>query len=245
MLPKDWKLMPLAEVTDLITKGSSPTWQGLKYVDQGIQFITSENVGDGHLLLDGKTKYLEARFNDIQPRSILRKGDVLTNLVGASIGRTAIYDLEDGANINQAVAVIRPTPKLLNSFLVLLMNSPTVVAWMHQEKVDVARANLSLTQLNRLMIPVPPLHEQEAIVNSCSSKLTQLDELKVKVAHSLGIIARVSDSILSKAFSGSLVDQDPTDEPASSLLERIKASATPKSAPKKRKAEKEEQSLSA
>jgi type I restriction enzyme S subunit len=58
------------------------------------------------MLLD-EPKYVDARFNLIEPRSRLMQGDLLMNIVGASIGRVAMYDRNDVANINQAVCLIR------------------------------------------------------------------------------------------------------------------------------------------
>ena len=109
-VPKSWQWARLGELSKLITKGSSPKWQGIEYVgkESGIPFITSENVGNYALMKMDKLKYVEARFNQIESRSILQKGDILLNLVGASIGRSALFDLECTANINQAVALIRP-----------------------------------------------------------------------------------------------------------------------------------------
>lgn len=87
-IPKGWEWVRLGDLTSLITKGSSPNWQGVNYTDSqnGILFITSENVINYHLKLNNK-KYVETKFNEIEPRSILEKNDILMNLVGASIGR--------------------------------------------------------------------------------------------------------------------------------------------------------------
>ncbi|MBF0103372.1 MAG: restriction endonuclease subunit S, partial [Desulfobacterales bacterium] len=74
-----WEEKHLCDVCSLITKGSSPKWQGIKYVDiPGILFITSENVGEGKLILDNR-KYVEEKFNTKDKKSILQKGDVITN----------------------------------------------------------------------------------------------------------------------------------------------------------------------
>ncbi|MBK6824135.1 MAG: restriction endonuclease subunit S [Saprospiraceae bacterium] len=103
----NWEEKRLEEICVLISKGSSPKWQGINYVDEpGVLFITSENVGENTLLIEQR-KYVEEKFNISDKKSILKNGDVLTNIVGASIGRTAIFDLDDIANINQAVCLIR------------------------------------------------------------------------------------------------------------------------------------------
>ena len=84
--------------------------------------MTRTNVGSNKMNYK-KTKFVEEAFNEKDTKSILEKGDVLTNIVGASIGRTAIFDREDIANINQAVCLIRCVPsKIVNSYLSSLVS---------------------------------------------------------------------------------------------------------------------------
>lgn len=169
----------LSDVCVKITKGSSPKWQGINYVDEpGILFITSENVGNGKLRLE-KIKYVENKFNEKDSKSILQKGDVLTNIVGASIGRTAVFDLETSisANINQAVCLLRTDEKRLNPhFLCYLLNSDFFLNALHDGETSTARANISLGFISSLEIPLPTLNEQilfldecEAITNACAA----------------------------------------------------------------------------
>ncbi|MEO1467279.1 MAG: restriction endonuclease subunit S, partial [Cyanobacteria bacterium J06633_1] len=75
------------EITIKITKGSSPNWQGFSYKSQGVLFITSENVRDGFLDVSNP-KYLPEKFYEKQKSSQLSHGDILINIVGASIGRS-------------------------------------------------------------------------------------------------------------------------------------------------------------
>ena len=165
-IPDNWEWCRLGQLTELITKGSSPKWQGVSYTDKGngILFITSENVGVEELLLS-KEKYIGNEFNAMHPSSILRKGDLLTNIVGASIGRTAKYTLDIlNENINQAVCIIRLVNLELSEYLVKYLNSVVSIAMMTNKSVDSARANLSLTSVSNLLVPIPPLLEQERII---------------------------------------------------------------------------------
>ena len=105
------------------------------------------------------------RFNEIELKSILRKGDVLTNIVGASIGRTAIFNLDLLANVNQAVCVVRPDSGLVDStYLMTLLNSLEFIQKLLGNSVENARANVSMGVLGGLTIPLPPLATQQAIV---------------------------------------------------------------------------------
>ena len=223
-LPDGWGWVKLGQVTDLITKGSSPRWQGFNYVDKGLLFLRSQNVGWGGLNLSN-IAYLPEAFNKKERKSVLETGDVLLNLVGASIGRAAIASDElEGANMNQAVALIRLVKDGLdNKFLMNYLISPDAQSTIHGKKVDVARANLSLTDVSEFAVPLPPLPEQQAIVSEVESRLSVTDEVEKTVTAELKRAEQLRQSILKQAFSGKLVPQDPNDEPASILLEQIKA----------------------
>lgn len=106
-LPVGWVWASIEQVAVLVTKGSSPGWQGFQYVKDGIPFIRSQNVRWSTLDLS-EVVYLPPKFNEAHSNSIIREGDVLVNLVGASVGRSAIAThATDGANTNQAVGIIR------------------------------------------------------------------------------------------------------------------------------------------
>lgn len=225
-IPENWCWCRLGELAEIITKGSSPSWQGINYVDEGILFVTSENVGDEELLLS-KRKFLEQKFNEIQPRSILQKGDILTNIVGASIGRTAIFDLDiKNANINQAVALIRLKNKQLNSYIVKVLNSKTIIDQMTDNTVNTARANISLTTVENFKIPLPPLAEQKRIVATIEKFMPLIEEYGKKETElktfneQIGTLTK--KAILQEAVQGKLVPQIAAEGNAKDLLEEIK-----------------------
>jgi type I restriction enzyme S subunit len=168
-VPDGWVWTRLNALAQLITKGSSPKWQGVNYVsaEEGILFITSENVGSYELRKLDDLKYVEARFREIEPRSMLKSGDILMNLVGASIGRTALYNLITEANINQAVALVRLVqlhdgPSV--NYLLHYFNSPSAIDFMLGSRVTTAQPDMSLTDAREFPVPLPPLAEQYRIV---------------------------------------------------------------------------------
>ena len=225
-IPESWCWCRLGELAEIITKGSSPSWQGINYVDEGILFVTSENVGDEELLLS-KRKFLEQKFNEIQPRSILQKGDILTNIVGASIGRTAIFDLDiKNANINQAVALIRLKNKQLNSYIVKVLNSKTIIDQMTDNTVNTARANISLTTVENFKIPLPPLAEQKRIVAAIEKVMPLIEEYDKKETQLKAINEKIGaltkKAILQEAVQGKLVPQIASEGNARDLLEEIR-----------------------
>ena len=219
-----WQAIQLRDLSELITKGASPKWQGFSYVQpgKGILFITSENVREMRLDV-AEPKYVESALNDAQKRSILRKGDLLTNIVGASIGRTAIYDLSLPANINQAVCLVRLKDEVNGRFILYVLSSPSVIDYMHGEKVDVARANLSLEDIGDIPLNIPERDEQDEIVRRVETLFAYAEHLEARYTDARAQVERLTPALLAKSFRGELVPQDPSDEPAAVLLERIGA----------------------
>ncbi len=205
-----WVEKKLGDLSERITKGSSPKWQGINYVDEpGILFVTSENVGENQMLFE-KMKYVEEIFNQKDSKSILSFGDVLTNIVGASIGRTAIYDREESANINQAVCLIRCNPdKLLNKYLSYLLNSPYFRHILHENEINNARANLSLSFFRELQIPLPSLEEQQFIVFKMDELAAETQRLETIYRQKIAALNELKQSILQKAFTGELTADTP------------------------------------
>ena len=221
--PKTWNWRPLKALCSFITKGASPGWQGFEYVRSGIPFVRSQNVRWGTVDLSD-VAYLDPSFNAKQSKSIIHTGDVLLNLVGASVGRSAIAPKEvAGGNLNQAVAIIRPFADLLHpAFLMRFLNSPWAQHYITGNKADVARANFNLDDIAIMPIPVPPFGEQLAILDQLEQAEADISRTEQVVADSLSYSNNLRQSVLKQAFSGRLVPQDPNDEPATVLVERIK-----------------------
>jgi type I restriction enzyme, S subunit len=205
--PFGWCWVRLGQISKLITKGSSPKWQGVQYVDEphGVLFVTSENVGVYNLTKMDAPKYVEARFNTIESRSILMRGDLLLNLVGASIGRAAEYTLDVVANINQAVALIRPIEVdkyFINRFILHYLNSPTGVEEILGFRVTAAQPNISLTDTRNLLIPLPPLAEQLRIVEKVDTLMALCNRLEGALENTETPRAYLLENLLNKALSG-------------------------------------------
>jgi len=205
-LPEGWAWGTVEQISERVTKGSSPNWQGFEYCHEGIPFVRSQNVGWGHLDLS-EVAYLSPGFNEVEKKSILRENDVLLNIVGASIGRAAIAtkDVING-NVNQAVGVIRLLSlDLSNAFTLYYFLSDMAQSRIHSEKVDVARANFSLEDIRAMPFPLPPSTEQYRIAAEVDRRLSLVRETEAQVEANLKRAERLRQSVLQKAFSGELV----------------------------------------
>jgi type I restriction enzyme S subunit len=96
-------------------------------------------------------------------------------------------------------------------------------------------ASINLTLLSALPLPIPPLKEQYEIVRRVQALFILADQIEARFVKAKASVDQLTQSILAKAFKGELVPQDPNDEPASVLLERIKAERTVKGTATKRK----------
>lgn len=209
-IPENWAWFRLGELCNTITKGSSPKWQGVKYVDsyeKGILFITSKNVDSFKIDLSDSS-FVEAKFNEIEPRSILQKGDLLTNIVGASIGRTALFDLDFVANINQAVCILRIEHKFIDKpYLLNLMNSEFVINLMLEMQFAPGRANLSMSNLGNFPIPLPPLSEQQRIIAKLDELMAYCDELEASIRENQQQNELLLQQVLREALEPKNVEQ--------------------------------------
>lgn len=157
-------------------------------------------------------------------------GDILVSLVG-TIGKVLILSEEAEVGIiNPRLVKASLAPEISREYVKIYMDSIIAHDFFKQFSHGGTMEILNLGILKKLPIPLPPLAEQTEIVRRIEQLFAFADQLEAKVAAAKSRIDHLTQSILAKAFRGELVAQDPNDEPASVLLERIKAqrAATPK-----------------
>ena len=157
----------------------------------------------------------------------LKKNDLLFNRTNSSewVGKTAVYKEERPAIY--AGYLIRVRPILISSdYLNYVMNSSYYRNWCYNVKTDaVNQSNINAQKLSQLMIPIPPLKEQERIIIEIAKWISLIDTIKNSKEKLQVIIKQAKSKILDLAIHGKLVPQDPNDEPASELLKRINPKA--------------------
>lgn len=191
----DWVSKTGKEITSKITKGSSPNWQGFSYQSEGTLFITSENVRDGFLDVSSP-KYLPNDFYDKQKNSQLRYGDILINIVGASIGRSCLYLLNHNAFTNQAVALFRVNNKNSFKFISYCHQHDRIQSEVSGRQSDSARPNLSLTDLGSMKFILPSLQEQQKIADC----LISADELIASISQKIYALKIHKKGLTQKLF---------------------------------------------
>ncbi|MCG4635997.1 restriction endonuclease subunit S [Phocaeicola dorei] len=182
------------------------------------------NVGT----IDYSNLVYSSNDEDIEQYS-LEKNDLLFNRTNSSewVGKTAIYKEEQPAIY--AGYLIRIKPLLISpDYLNTVMNSGYYRDWCYDVKTDaVNQSNINAQKLSQLMIPIPPLKEQERIVAEMDKWISLIDIVKNGKGDLLTVIKQAKSKILDLAIHGKLVPQDPNDEPAIELLKRINPDFTP------------------
>jgi Type I restriction modification DNA specificity domain len=219
----DWPTRSLAEVND----PERPIRYGIlmpkEDVADGVLYVRVRDYPRGVIELDGLRR-TSPEIALKYKRSTLRPGDVLLAIRG-TYGRVAITPPElDGGNITQDTARIAPLPELENRYLAAFLRSENAQRYFRRVARGVAVKGVNIGDLRTMPVPVPPLEEQRRIVAEVEAKLSAMDALRAAIERAQRRSAALRRAVLERAFRGELVPQDPSDEPAETLLARIRAS---------------------
>jgi type I restriction enzyme S subunit len=226
-LPIGWVWRVAQDVCSSIVSGSTPQ-ASLMHADNGdIPFLKVYNISKrGFVDFTVRPTFVDRETHEQGlRRSKVLPGDVLTNIVGPPLGKTAVVPVDHPEwNINQAIVSFRAGPDISPEWLRFVLQSPYVIGLL----VGTARAtagqfNIALSTCRELPIPVPPRSAQGALCEELTDSMEQLAGLHRNVRSLNGEALELRDALLYAAFTGALVPQDPDDEPASILLDRIRA----------------------
>ena len=227
-LPQGWVWARAEEVCEIITKGTTPSADKLLAKDGDVPFIKVHNLTfGGHLDLSISATFIsDETHREELARSRVFPGDILMNIVGPPLGKVALVPASYPEwNINQAIALYRPIfgldPHFMCSYL--LWNA-TTARLARRAKATAGQWNLTLEVCRDLPVPLAPLAEQELIARTVRAAFQRCARIEGLTATLGSEVERLDRVILSKAFRGELVPQDPTDERASAFLERISIS---------------------
>jgi type I restriction enzyme S subunit len=222
-LPDGWAWSRLLPLTIKIGAGSTPTGGAAVYSDFGVKFIRSQNVYNDGLVLDD-IAYISEDINHKKSGSIVKPKDILLNITGGSIGRCALVpDDFDTANVNQHVIIIRLVEPALRQYIHSVITSPYIQEQIFSRQVGSGRGGLSAETLSTFLVAVPPIQEQSVIQDKLRQCISSISTIAAEKTDITRLVSAAKAKILDLAIRGQLVPQDPADEPASVLLERIRA----------------------
>jgi type I restriction enzyme S subunit len=158
----NWSRTTIGAVTLRVTKGTTPKLGG--FTQQGVAYVKVESITAEGRINPAKLAYIDEDTNQLLARSILRADDLLFSIAG-TIGRVARVTPEIlPANTNQALAIVRPDHSKVDvRYLLYCLRDKDRVQEALSLVVQSVQANLSLSELSAIEIPLPPLPEQRAI----------------------------------------------------------------------------------
>ncbi len=221
-LPPSWACVPLEEVTDprrLIQYGILKPGD---HCEDGVPYVKVMNIRGGVVELE-KIRRTTPEIHAAYRRSSLRAGDLLLTIRG-TVGRVAVVPAElDGGNITQDSVRIAVLPNVSARYVYWFLHSPAAQTYFQVNQKGVAVRGINVGDVRPMEIALPPEDEQVEIASRIDHAFAEIDRLVAEAAAARRLLDRLDQAILTKAFRGELVPQDPADEPASALLDRIRA----------------------
>ena len=221
-LPDGWVWGRLTTLLDIFITGPfGSSLHKSDYVENGIPLINPMNIVDGEIIpidkmqISNETVERLASFKVI-PNDIViaRRGDM---------GRCAVvHYTQTGWLCGTGSFVLRLSTFLWPEYFAACIRSPYAVTYLSGNSIGNTMLNLNQAILKNLLLPVPPFKEQKRIIDGINNADAYLKQLSDEREHLIATVAKTKSKILDLAIRGQLVPQNPSDEPASVLLDRIR-----------------------
>lgn len=222
-LPSTWSIKSIKELGKV--KGGKRLPTKHKYSENKTEFmyIMAGNLKNG--TVTNTPTYIKKETFEALKNYRVTGGEVYITIVGACIGDAGIIpDNLGNAILTENAAKIIELNSITNKYLAYYINSGDCQKQIDSNILSATLGKLALTRIATIQIPTPGnVSEQNKIVQEIESRLSVCDKIEETIESSLQQAEALRLSIINKAFEGKLVPQDPNDEPAEKLLERIRA----------------------
>ncbi len=215
----EWKELTVNDIAKVGT-GNTPLKSNISFYEDGdIPWLTSSVTGLPYVRV--ADKFVTQKAIDECRLKLYASGTLLVAMYGEGKTRGQVTELTFPASINQAcAAIIVDEEKIEKPYLKMRLQENYAEIRMLAEGGN--QPNLNLTKVRSITVPTPSKIEQKEIVSQVESLFALADTLEEKIEAAKKRVDKLTQSILAKAFRGELVEQDPNDESAEKLLERIK-----------------------
>ena len=192
----EWEKCKLGELAVKVGSGSTPKGGNAVYTTSGHCFVRSQNVGMGHLILND-IAYIDELTHQKQKSTELRTNDVLLNITGASIGRTALATEEiNGGNVNQHVCIIRTNGNVEPSFICDYIQTSKIQKYIQSLQTGGSREGLNFEQIRSFPINIPTVEEQVKI----AKLLSLINERIATQSKLIEDLKKLKSAIIEKVF---------------------------------------------
>ena len=218
-LPEGWEWTRLQSITSILTDGTHKT---PTYSEDGYIFLSSKNVTSGKIDWSNIMYIPESLHQELYSRLAPKIGDILLAKNGTT-GVAAIVDREEVFDIYVSLALIRVVENIIDPLYILnVIGSSFAQDYFSSSLKGIGVPNLHLEHIRNTLIPIPPCLEQARINSRTDMLLPLAGQIEENREELKRLVSFLKSKILDLAIRGKLVPQDPNDEPASVLLERIR-----------------------
>ena len=220
-VPEGWAWSRLISICSLI---SDIDHKMPKAVDEGVLFLSAKDLmNDGTINYTDDVKMIsEEDFQRLSRKALPQKNDIIYSRIGACLGKARVVTKDIRFIVSYSCCTIRPVI-IDSTFLASILDGEFVLSQAKERTQSVGVPDLGMVSIKQFLIPVPPLAEQIRIDEQLQNALLVIQQISTESENLIFAVEQTKSKILDLAIRGKLVPQDPNDEPASVLLERIRA----------------------
>ena len=220
-VPEGWAWARLTSICSLI---SDIDHKMPKAVDNGVLFLSAKDLlNDGTINYTDDVKMIsEEDFLRLSRKALPQKNDIIYSRIGACLGKARVVTKDIRFIVSYSCCTIRPVI-IDSTFLASILDGNFVLDQAKEGTQSVGVPDLGMASIKQFFIPIPPLAEQQRIDERLQYALNIVQLISTEHDSLSLAVVQAKSKILDLAIRGQLVPQNPDDEPASVLLERIRA----------------------
>ena len=222
-----WKTLKISDLVyepkqEIVDGPFGSNLKSTEYVKKGIPLIRLQNINRNEFV-NKNIKYITKEKSEQLKRHNYKNGDIVITKLGAPLGEACIIpeSIPDGIIVADIVRIRIRHKWISKKFLMHNINSEKIIQQFKKYTKGTTRPRINLKQIREFNIRIPPLNEQKRIVSKIESIFTQIDAGKEKLEKVKVLLTQQRQSVLKSAFEGKLVPQDPNDESAEILFNKI------------------------
>ena len=200
-IPEHWEVKRVKSLVSKVNSGVTPKGGSKAYLDEGVPLIRSQNILDGSFSLSDAV-FIDEATHLKMANSHVRENDVLLNITGASLGRSAVFNSDTVVNVNQHVCIIRPhswrSPQYLNYLLIADVGQSQIFS----SFTGSGREGLSFESIKRFICPLPPKEEQIAIAEYLDEATEKIDSTSQNLRDQIDTLKKYRKSLIHEVVTG-------------------------------------------
>lgn len=175
-------------------------------IEKGYPYVSTKDFTNDFKISFDNAKYIsEEDYLNLSRKIKPEKGDIIFPRYG-TIGKNILIDFDKDFLVSYSCAVIKPNHSIVDSkYIYLYSISPKISDEIRKYVVETTQANIGIASIKSFVFPLPPLEEQQRIVQEIESRLSVADKMEEGISQSIQKAESLRQSILKKAFSGELV----------------------------------------